>query len=438
MKLILSAIFLVAIFFAAMILALAEISIISLNKDELDEAAINSKTAARIAEMAARPNHYLFAMRIIGAIFWLIFGAVATNMLIYPLYYRLLAPRGYGQLLAPALVVVLVIIAICMLIINEIAKARIGIKNPRSAMFVLIHFLRPLLWIARPLAGCINAITNFFLRPLGIGINYREKSATREEIMNMVSQSGKRGSIDAADAEMITNIFEFDEKTAQNIGCHRTEIVAIDISASREEIINTIIESEFSRIPVYEGNIDSIIGILHSKDLMSQALAAKERRWEINLHALMREAYAVPTSAKTTKLLEHMRQKQTHMAIVVDEYGGVTGLLTVEDLLEEIVGSIYDEYDDVDEPQIDKLSEGRYIIEGTTNLEEIAEQLDITLPIDDYETIGGFLTAQIGRIPADGEQPSIVYAGYEFRIYDARDKRIHSIWVSKVDDEKES
>jgi len=417
---------LIILFSVNLLLAVAEVAIVSQSKEELEDAHEGSKKAIQLAEIAQRPNFYLFSIRVVSICAWLLFGATMAHLLTRRIYQILTSVGNYGYvwLVLPAIALILILAAFVQLIIHEAAKAR-GLKNPQRVMMIILPALRLILMITRPVVAIINSIAN------ANGINYDEKSATKEEIIQMVSQGGKHGSIDAADAEMINNIFEFDEKTAQDISQHRMNIIALEINASREEIISTILEHDFSRIPIYEETIDNIVGILHTKDLMNQVFAAKEVLWEIDLKDIMRNAYLVPTSTKTGKLLENMRQEKTHMAIVVDEYGGVTGLLTVEDLLEEIVGNIYDEHDDVDEPQIDRLGEDRYIIDGTTRLEEISESLEIELPIDDYDTIGGFVIGLLDRIPADGEQPSITFEGYTFQVYEAREKRIHSILVSK-------
>ena len=397
------------LFVGGLVLAVSELALAGLNRDEISE--------RWLAKIGLRQNFYLYVLRVAGYLIWLVFGALAARWFL-------------GSM--PKLAGVLIGVAMLKLIIHELFKARLAQKDPRRIMAGLKLPLRLILAISRPIVAIISGVANLILRPMGLNISYGARGATREDIMQMVSQGGESGEIDAADAQMIERIFEFDEKTADDIGCHRTDIVAIDIQAVREEIINTIIESEFSRIPVYEGSIDNIIGILHSKDLMTHVLAARERRFEIDLASIMRKPYIVPTSSKTDKLLENMRAARTHMAIVVDEYGGVTGLVTVEDLLEEIVGRIYDEYDDIEAPPIEKFADGQYIIEGKTRIEEIAEQLNIPLPLDEYETIGGFVIAQLDRIPTDGEQPSVTYEGYIFQVYEAREKRIYSILVTKL------
>jgi putative hemolysin len=232
---------------------------------------------------------------------------------------------------------------------------------------------------------------------------------------------------------------EFEGRTAEEIAVHRKNIAALPNDAEWDEIIETLVNSQFSRIPVYEGNIDNVVGILHSKDLLNALLANADvveciKRNGLNLNEMLRKPYFVPFNKKLESIYTKMKNGRVHMAIVVDEYGGTAGLLTNEDLIEEIMGDIYDEYDtDEDaEPNIDLLKDNVYIIKGTTPLEEIAEHFNLELP-DEYDTVSGFIVGQLGRIPEQGEQPSFEYEGLVFKVYETREMRVLYAFVCVVE-----
>jgi len=423
-----------------MLLAVSEIAILSLDKEQLKEPDSNGKkNAVFLLRLANKRNYCVFAMRICACLIWAFFG-IAVSALFYQSIAYFLINQNAGIAFVDIftvliLIVIIIIVAVTYFIMHEINKSRLRQKNPIKTMSFLVRPLKLILLLVRPIVGTIIFTADFILRKSGTTISYGEKSATKEDIIQIVNQSGKRGSIDAIEHEMINNIFEFDDKTAHDICRHRTDIIAIDISAERNEIINTIAEWEFSRIPIYEDSIDNIIGILYTKDLLGMIFSVekqqKKRHWEINLKEIMRTPYFVPLSKNVSELFESMKKEKIHMAIVVDEYGGTAGLVTVEDLLEEIVGNIYDEHDEVDRPQIEKIGDGRYIIDGATDLEEISEYIGINLPIDDYDTVGGFIIGQLDRIPDDNEKPFFSYEGYIFQVEEAKERRVYSVLVFK-------
>ena len=249
------------------------------------------------------------------------------------------------------------------------------------------------------------------------------------EILMMVDAGGESGGIDEAEKEMINNIFDFDDKIVGEIATHRKDIIGLEINTSLDEIIQIITAEKYSRLPVYEENIDNIIGILNTKDLMTTLIVRGSEGFD--LKRLLREPEYVPFNKKTDELFSEMQKNKFHMAVIVDEYGGTAGIVTMEDLIEEIMGNIQDEYDEEEQPEIEEQEDESILIEGKTPLEDVAEELEIELPVDDYDTLGGFIVGQMGHIPEEYENVVIDYGGYTFTVEKIEDKRIAAVRAKK-------
>jgi putative hemolysin len=256
-----------------------------------------------------------------------------------------------------------------------------------------------------------------------------DDDVSEEEILKMVDAGGESGSIDEDEKEMINNIFEFDDKTAVEVATHRKDIVALSVDASLDEILNVITTEKYSRIPIYKDSIDDIVGILHVKDVMNHVI--KKGKNNLDIKKMLMKPFFVPFTKKADELFEEMQDNKIHICIVVDEYGGTAGIVTMEDLIEEVMGNILDEYDEEEQPEIAVLADNNIRIDGATSLDDVAEQLGIDMPLDEYETIGGFVIGQLGNIPEDGDTPQIEYEGYKFNVDKVEDKRIISVTVTK-------
>ncbi len=259
---------------------------------------------------------------------------------------------------------------------------------------------------------------------------FGDKGADNEEvsegeILMMVDAGGESGGIDKIEKEMINNIFDFDDKIVGEIATHRKDITGIEINTGLDEIISTITSEKYSRLPVYEENIDNIIGILNTKDLMTTLLVHGNENFD--LRSLLREPEYVPFNKKTDELFAEMQKNKFHLAVVVDEYGGTAGIVTMEDLIEEIMGNIQDEYDEEEQPEIEIQEDDSILIEGKTPLEDVAEELEIEFPVDEYDTLGGFIIGQMGHIPEEYENIVIDYGGYIFTVEKIEDKRIVAV-----------
>jgi putative hemolysin len=243
----------------------------------------------------------------------------------------------------------------------------------------------------------------------------------------------EKGAIEASEKELIENIFEFNNNTAEDVMVHRTDMVMIWVDEAAEEILRTIEESGLSRFPVYQENADDIVGILSTRDYLFNTHRKKPR----SFRELLRPAYFVPESVRTDVLFRDMQSKKVHMAIVVDEYGGTSGLVTMEDLLEEIVGNIYDEFDPLDEQDIIRLEENLWRVAGSVELETLAEELEVELPQEEeYDTLGGLVFSQLSVIPEDGSHVEVDVCGLHIKVVELSDRRVEWALVSKLPPEE--
>ncbi len=261
---------------------------------------------------------------------------------------------------------------------------------------------------------------------------HREEQVSEDNIMAMVEEGEESGAIQSNEKELIENVFEFDTMTARDVMIHRTDMVTLSIAAGEEEILETIRQSGLSRFPVYESDVDDIIGTLATRDYLLNAHEAQPKP----IRELLRPAYFVPETVNADVLFRDMQDKKTHIALVVDEYGGTSGLVTLEDLLEELVGNIYDEFDPQEEQDIIRLEEGKWRVSGSADLEELSEVIGIKLPEDeerDYDTLGGLIFSQLSVIPEDGSRPVVEALGLRVKVEELCDRRVEWALVEKLE-----
>ncbi len=255
----------------------------------------------------------------------------------------------------------------------------------------------------------------------------KQEEKMEEEIIQMVSEGHEQGAIDAQEAKMISNIMEFDDKVASEVMTHRKNIAAFEVEMPLREIAIRMADDQYSRYPVYEKDVDNIVGILHIKDVLKSLLACPEGK---PVREVMRRPYYVPETQNISRLFREMKNKSVHLAIVIDEYGQTAGVISMEDILEEIVGNILDEYD-VDEQFIQELGDDTYLMKGLTELSEVEELLKIEFD-DDFDTLNGFLISRLEHIPSEDEKASVSYRGYYFQVIGVADNTIQMVKVSPV------
>ena len=262
-----------------------------------------------------------------------------------------------------------------------------------------------------------------------------EDDITEKEFKDMVKDGADSGALEPGEVDMLINFVEFSEKDAQDIMVHRTGISAIDASSTVEEALRRTMEDGFSRYPVYIDDLDHIIGIFHIRDLVRLYLDESKRDQALSQErdGLLKDPYIIPETKSINDLLREMQQKKTHMAVIIDEYGQTSGIVTMEDILEEIFGNIWDEHDKP-ESDIIKCPGDAYIISGTTLLEDVSEALGLEFDVEDIDTINGFMTYKLGHIPEDGEKFETVYGGYHFMILGVENKVVTKVKAIKIGD----
>jgi len=309
-----------------------------------------------------------------------------------------------------------------ILIFGEITPKNLALKNSESISLFVAPIILFLVRIFTPILFILNNISNLLSALLGQRNDDKKPTITQDELKTIVDVSNQEGVLETDETEMIQNIFEFKDLTVDDIMIQRMDIVAISADMSYDEIIDVFKNRQLSRLPIYEDTIDDIIGVLYAKDLFF----TEQSKEDFDIKAVMREPVFVNEFVKISDFFKKMQQVKTHIAIVLDEYGGVAGIVTMEDLVESIVGDIYDEYDQQDE-EVRKLKENIYVINGNSKLTEIQELLQVELVSKDYESLGGYLMDKMGKIPTQGD----IYEDENFKfVISSMDKnRINKVKV---------
>ena len=333
-----------------------------------------------------------------------------------------------------------VVATICLMYIlltfGTLFPKKLAQRYPDAWAYMFIRYIQVLRTLLYPVTGIVAISANGLLRVLGFKNDDEQTDVTEEEIISMVNEGHEQGVLEASEAEMITNIFEFGEKEASDIMTHRNNIVAIDSEMPFKDALSLMLQESNSRYPVYEENLDHIVGVLYLKDAMRIHTSDESLNRAVGKVAgLMREAVFVPETKNIDDLFRSMQSEKNQMVIVMDEYGQTSGLVTMEDILEEIVGNIMDEYD-ADENHIEKKGDNEYLIEGMTKLEDLEERFGIDFGDSEFETLNGFLISKLDRIPDENENSEIREYGYSFKIMNVEKNVIQSVLVTKLPDEE--
>lgn len=416
--------------------AMSEIAVISLNDAKLRRMAQNGNKKAKIlTNMVGQPSKFLATIQVGVTLSGLLASAVAADTFAE---YIVLAFGGTsinpGLIRGISLVVITIILSFFTLVFGELVPKRLAMNSSEKISFAIARPLQIIYTFEKPFVAFLSWSTNLVLKLFGVSAEQESEEVTEEEIRMMIDVGNENGSIEQADREMINNIFEFDDRTAEEIMTHRTEMTALPLTASLEECIHTAVETGYSRVPVYDEDLDDIVGILYIKDLLNLVLSSPP--FEFKVENYMRQPLYVPETNRCKELFKELQEKKVQMAIVVDEYGGTAGLVTMEDLLESIVGNIQDEYDD-EEEEVSQLSENVYLIDGLTQLEDVEKLFGIHFDGDgDYDTIGGYIIDELGYIPAADEHPSVTVGGITFTVMNVVERRIEKIRVERTAPEK--
>lgn len=424
----------------------------NVNEGKLEEEARQgNRKAARLLEIVNRPGRFVHTIQITTHLIGMITGAVILPVLVNGLMrhvhiFKPMAGWYAGTSGGPwyldsmwweqILFMAAVTIALLLIIISFgiIIPKRLAAKEPEKWGYHMLPVVLFAAGVFLPLTKLITLVSALVLRLFGVDLADDDDNVTEEDIMSMVNEGHEQGVIQASEAEMITNIFEFGDKRAEDIMTNRTNIVAIDCEMTFGDAIQFMLNGRNSRYPVYEENIDHIIGILHMKDALRRQSATDPGMKVRDIPGLLRDARFIPETRKVDSLFKTMQSTKCQMVIVLDEYGQTAGMIAMEDILEEIVGNILDEYD-VDESYIREKSKDEYIIEGKTPLEELEELFDISFDESEFETLNGFLIAKLEHIPEPDEQFDIRIDGYDFKVLSVENKMIKTVLVKKLPEE---
>ena len=417
-------------FFAA-----SEIAVISLSETKLrKQAEEGDKKAKKLLALMQAPDNFLSAIQIAITLAGFLNAAFAADSFAGPLVNWLVQDLGVtaipvGVLNTLMVILVTIILSYFTLVLGELVPKRIAMKKTEGVARATVGAVWAVATVFRPVIWLLSKSTNGVLRLLHIDPKADEEEVSEDEIRMMVDLGEERGTIEANEKELIDNLFEFNNTTAEDVMVHRTDMVMIWADDPADEILRTIQDSGMSRFPVCEEDADDIIGLLNTRDYLLNAQLAHPK----SLRELLRPAYFVPESVRTDVLFRDMQSKKVHMAIVVDEYGGTSGLVTMEDLLEEIVGNIYDEFDPQEEQVIEQLEDNLWRISGSCELDQVAEALNMEFPEDEEsDTLGGLVFAQLSAIPEDGSQVAVDTCGLHIQVQNFTDRRVEWALVSKL------
>lgn len=404
-------------FFAA-----TEIAFISLNDAKLDvQTKEGNKKAKTIKGMLENPSKFLATIQIGITLAGFLSSAFASETFaseLAPVLNSLIPAISLEVWTNISIVLITIILSYFTLVFGELVPKRLAMKNYEKIAFSTVGVIKAISVTTAPFVKFLTWSTNVISKMFGVS-ETEEETVTEEEIRMMVDVGEEKGTIDSEEKEMINNIFEFNDKAVSEIMVPRKDVFALDMNLSIAKVIEEISEDfRYSRIPVYDETIDEIKGIVYVKDIL---VSTKNKN--VKIKNLLKEAYFVPETKPVNELFEDLRKNRKQIAIVVDEYGGTSGIVTMEDILEEIVGEIYDEYDEVSK-KYEKIDENTYLMSGSMPIYEVEKILDIEIPEGDYDTISGYLVEVLGRIPKDKEKPIIETKEVTYKVEKSEDKRI--------------
>ena len=412
--------------------AMTEIAVISLNAGKLRMLAEEGdKTAPRLLKLVEDSSGFLSTIQIAITLSGFLGAAFAGDAFAAYLTDWLL-DLGVGipaSVLNPlSLVAVTIILSYFTLVFGELVPKRIAMQKPMQVARLSCRVVSAIAAVARPVVWLLSASTNAMLRLLRLSTQPQEETVTEEEIRMMVDLGQARGTIEREEGEWIDNVFDFGESMAKDLMTHAGDVTAFPVTAEDQEIFQAIRKTGLSRYPVYDGDLNHVLGILNARVFLLDRAGDRPRP----LRELLQTAYFVPDTLNAAALLRDMQSRKVHIAVVIDEYGDTAGIITMEDLLEEIVGSIYDEFDPAEPAEIEAVSPGVWKVSGGADIEEVAEALDVDLPEDrEFDTLGGLVFSQLHTIPRNGPVPDVEAYGLHVHVDQVEGFRIVSATVRR-------
>ncbi|MCW6087914.1 hemolysin family protein [Clostridium sporogenes] len=412
----------------------AEMAIISLNKNKLntiidDATEENSSTnkvkkAKILLKLLKEPSKFLATIQVgITLAGFLASASAATSISKYIeiFFKRLNIPKSSSV----ALFLTTLLLSYLTLVFGELLPKRIALGNSEKIALFSIKPIIIFMKISLPFVNILTYSTNFLLKILGIDYKNIEEKISEEEIKKMIDLGEETGVFNSTEKEMINSIFNFDNTLAKEIMTPRTSVFAMDINDSPKRLINNMLEERYSRVPLYEDDIDNIIGILHIKDMFS--IINKQNIKKEDLINILRAPYFIPETKAIDSLFKEMQTNKSYISILIDEYGGFSGIVTMEDLIEEVMGNIFDEYDEDNTEEIIKINANTFLLDASITIDNLNEKLNLELPSENFDTLGGFILDITGAIPKCNVSSQIEYNNLIFKIEKVSNNRIEKI-----------
>lgn len=407
----------------------SEMAIVSLNKNKIKVLAEEgNKNAILIERLLQEPTKFLSTVQV-GITLASFFSSASAATGISNVFGNSLETLNIPYAHEISLIVVTIILSYITLVFGELLPKRLALQNSQK---IAMYAVKPIMLISKitiPFVKLLSISTNFLIRLFNVNSKNLEEKVSKEEIKSLVDVGQEHGVINETEKDMINSIFEFDDKLAKEVMTPRTNVYMINIDDCANTYLNSLLNEKYSRIPIFQENIDNIIGILYMKDFLCEAY--KVGFDNVNLRNILHTPYFVPEMKNIDELFKELQISRKHMAILIDEYGGFSGIVTIEDLIEEVMGDIGDEFDD-EEILLKNISENTFLASGLISINELNEKLHINLDSesDDYDTLGGFIIKLIGYIPKKDDDCIVNYKNIIFKIKEVNKKRIVKVEIT--------
>ncbi len=433
-------VFIISLVILNAIVSAAEAAILNANESSARKrAAEGDKKALNLIKLLDTPHRYINVIEILLTLASLLIGMTYSFQL-YHYIERLVKISTLEETMAVTtgiiMVIVTIVITFLIVMFGLLLPRKLAMKYTEKFAYSLAGVILLFSHLFFPFIWSLEKSTNGILRIFGVKPSDLEENVTEEEIISIVNEGQEQGVLEAEEAEMISNIIGFNEKAAKDIMTHRKKVIAISSELTIEEALRFMLDENYSRYPLYDGDIDNITGLLHLKDVMLYYVSPRLRKEP--LIKVAREPYFIPDTQSIDVLFRDMQSKKIHMAIAIDEYGQMAGIVAMEDILEEIVGDIQDEYDE-EEESFTRMEDNSYLIRGDASLEELEDELELTFHEEDmnnYDTINGLLVSLLDHIPEEDEKAVIRYCGHEYSLEEVHNRMIDLVRVRKLTQEE--
>lgn len=433
-----SIILLIILIFLNAVFASAEIAVISMNESKLKKLTEEkNKKAIKLSRLTAQPARFLATIQVVITLAGFLNSAFAADYFAEPLvefFIRMGVPVPEKVLSSIAVVLITVVLAYFNLVFGELVPKRIAMKKSDSLALSMAGMLYAISKIFTPLVALLTASTNGVLKLIGINPEESDEQVTEEEIRMMLSEGSQQGTIDKSETEIIQNVFDFNDISAEQICTHRIDVTSLDIADTLDTWDGVIFESRHTFYPVYRENTDNIVGILNTKDYFRSERKSKQQV----IKTCLDKPWFVPENMKANVLFQKMKASRKYIAVLIDEYGGMSGLITLHDLIEALVGDLYELEDSIQAPEIQQIDDSTWEIQGSADLDDVAEALGIQLPTDDFDTYSGYICDVIGRVPGNGETFTCQTETMKIQVKTVVNHRIGETLVTLVKQEETS